>query len=202
MKKNMVYFVMYIVLITELLIVITERDDLQEAENQIRDKMLTTLAQIYKKPILLSVPELYSDYNLGNKTPKKVVMTPLGLYSDQEKKNVEFVITLAPKSPKPLGWPAGGVTSDTNKVNNHFKIIKQGGNAIFAAQFRKPGKYKFQAYCQVKRVLPDYLPDRLLKALKKQIGNTNLNQKSNTVDFTVNAKRIGGLRKKAAKWSL
>ncbi len=200
MKKNMVYFVMYIVLITELLIVITERDDLQEAENQIRDKMLNTLAQIYKKPILLSIPELYSDYNLGNKTPKKVVMTPLGLYSDQEKKNVTFYIDVAPKSPKPLGWPEGGITNkDSTK---YFKIKKEGGNAIFVAQFRKPGKYKFHAYCEVQRVLPEYLPEHLLKELKKQIGNTNLHQKSNTVEFVVNAKRIGGLKKKAAKWSL
>ncbi len=201
MKKNMVYFVMYIVLITELLIVITERDDLQEAENQIRDKMLNTLAEIYKKPILLSIPELYSDYNLANKNPKKVVMTPLGLYSDQEKKNVKFVINLAPKSPKPIGWPAGGVISGESESDN-FKIVKEGGNAIFVAKFKNAGKFKFQAYCEVQRVLPDYLPERLLEELREQIGNTNLHQKSNTVEFTINAKRIGGLKKKAAKWSL
>ncbi len=200
MKKNMVYFVMYIVLITELLIVITERDDLQEAENKIRDKMLTTLAQIYKKPVLLSVPELYSDYSLSNKAPKKVVMIPLGLYSDKEKENVEFFINVAPGSPKPLGWPAKGISSKDSTA--FFKITREGANAIFVAKFRKPGKYKFQAYCEVQRVLPEYLPDKLLKELQEQIGDTNLHQKSNVVDFVINAKRIGGLKKKAAKWSL
>ena len=46
-NKNVVYFVLYIVILTELLIVITERDELEEVEHQIRDKMLTTLAKMY-----------------------------------------------------------------------------------------------------------------------------------------------------------
>ncbi len=194
MKKNMVYFVMYIVLISELLIVITERDDLQEVENQIRDKMLVTIAKIYKKPIVLNVPEVYSSFNLGAKEPKKLVLMPIGLYSQKEKDAVSFHIDIAPKSPRPDNWPAGGITSE--KGTNQYKIVKDNGTAIFVAKFKKAGKYKFDAFCQVDRALPDYLPPRLLKILKEKIGKANLHQKSQSVRFQIDAKRIGGLKKR------
>jgi hypothetical protein len=55
---------MYLVLIVELLIVITERDELEEKETLIRDKMLNTLVESYKQPLILSIPQRTSDYNL------------------------------------------------------------------------------------------------------------------------------------------
>ncbi len=185
---------MYIVLISELLIVITERDDLQEVENQIRDKMLVTIAKIYQKPIVLNIPEVYSTYSLGSKEPKRVVLMPVGLYSDKEKQAVSFHIDVAPKSPRPDNWPAGGISSE--KGTDQYKIQKSNGTAVFIAKFKKAGKFKFNAYCQVDRVLPEYLPPRLMKILKEKIGKANLHQKSQTVLFRIDAKRIGGLKKR------
>ncbi len=196
----MVYFVLYIVLITELLIVITERDELQEVEHQIRDKMIATLAEMYKTPIILSVPDKFSDYNLASKEPKRVVFTPIGLNSEQEKKNVKFFITMAEGSKTPKGWPEGGVTPDNQ--NEYFSVKTEDGNAVFVANFQNPGKFVFSVKCEVDRVLPDYLPEKLLEELKKEIGEANLHQESEPVEFVVNAKRIGGLKKKEVKFSL
>lgn len=200
MKKNMVYFVLYIVLITELLIVITERDELEEVEHQIRDKMISTLAEMYRTPIILSVPDQFSDYNLASKEPKKVVFTPIGLNSKQEKENVKFFVTVAPGSKAPRGFPPEGISSD--KPSEFFKVEKEDGNAVFVADFKNAGKFKFQAKCVVDRALPDYLPEKLLEELKHEIGKANLHQESEPVEFVVNAKRIGGLKKKEVKFSL
>jgi len=198
-KKNMVYFVLYIVLITELLIVITERDELQEVEHQIRDKMISTLAEMYRTPIVLSVPDKFSDYNLASKEPKRVVFTPIGLNSEEEKKNVKYFISMVEGSKAPRSWPEGGVSTDNQTEN--FLIQNEDGNAVFVADFKNAGKFKFAVKCIVQRVLPDYLPEKLLKELKKDIGEANLLQESEPVDFVVNAKRIGGLKKKEAKIS-
>ena len=197
MKKNMVYFVLYVVLITELLIVITERDELQAVEHQIRDKMLNTLADIYKKPLLLTIPEKVSDFSIGSKQPKKVVLTPAGLFSEAEKNNVIFFVDIDPESKaRPAGWPQGGISLD--KPFESFRIEKENDNGVFIADFDRAGEYTFTAYCQVERVLPDYLPDKLLEELREQVGE-QLFQKSDPEGFMINAKSIGGLKKKEAE---
>ncbi len=202
MKKNMVYFVLYIVLISELLMVIVERDDLLDQEEAIRDKMLATIAESYKKPVLLNIPEINSDYSIksGKQEPKKVVMTPIGLVSNKEKANVHYLITLDPKSKStPVGWPKTGITDET-KNDKYFIVKNQDGSAIFNALLKRPGKYTFNAQFHVKRELPDYLPDFLIESLKEMVGS-NLEAVSPTVAFTINAKRLGGVKKKEVEFS-
>ena len=200
MKKNMVYFVLYIVLISELLMVIVERDDLLEQEEQVRDKMLTTIAESYKKPVLLNIPELFSVYDLKSKEPKKIVMTPLGLVSDTEKKNIQYFIDVAKSSKKtPPNWPENGITVQKH-TKNYFIKKNPDGSAIFNAKFTSPGKYTFTAYFKTKRALPDYLPDFLKEELKNQIGEHIIAQ-SPPVEFTIHAKRMGGVQKKEVEFS-
>ncbi len=202
MKKNMVYFVLYIVLISELLMVIVERDDLLDQEEAIRDKMLATIAESYKKPVLLNIPEVKSDYSIKNKNqePKKIVMTPIGLVSDKEKANVHYLIVLDPKSKSvPKGWNKDGITDET-KNDKYFITKNPDGSAVFNALLTKPGKYSFIAQFHVKRALPDYLPDFLISELKKMVGE-NLEAVSPKVKFTINAKRLGGVKKKEVEFS-
>jgi hypothetical protein len=197
MKKNMVYFVLYIILIAELLVVITERDELQAVEFEIRNKMLTTLAENYKSDIYLSIPEKESEYSLGAKENVRVVLTPIGLTSEKEKENIEFFIDIAEDSKNiPPNWPKGGINLST--LNEDYNIEKEEGNGVFIAKFSRIGSYKFVAYCQVQRVLPEYLPENLLEELKREVGE-NLIKKSNLEDFIINAKSFGGLEKKEAK---
>ena len=197
MKKNMVYFVLYIILITELLVVITERDELQAVESEIRNKMLTTLAENYKREIYLNIPERESEYSLGAKEDVRVVLTPIGLTSDLEKENIKFFIDIAEDSKNiPPNWPKGGISLST--LNDDYNLEKQQGNGVFIAKFSKVGSYKFVAYYEVQRILPDYLPENLLIELKKEVGN-NLLKRSKDEEFIVNAKSFGGLNKKEAK---
>jgi hypothetical protein len=179
--------------------VIVERDDLLEQEEAIRDKMLATIAESYKKPVLLNIPEQYSDYNIKNKEPKKVVMTPIGLVSDKEKQNIQYYIDVVKGSKyRPTGWPKGGITID-NKTDKYFITKNSDGSAVFNAMLTLPGVYKFYAYFKVKRELPAYLPDFLQQELAHMIGE-KLEAVSPKVEFTINAKRIGGVKKKEVEF--
>jgi len=200
MKKSMVYFVLYIVILVELLIVITERDDLEKIEHEIRDKMISSLARSYSQPIVLQIPQRDSDYSLKNKEPHKIVMAPAGLVSDEEKQKVKYFIDVAPDSKrKPAGWPDGGITS-FQQNGDKFVIQANNGNAVFMADFKNVGSYKFVAYCEVERELPGYLTDHLLEQLKEELHYTGENEeiKSEVVDFSVNVSSGGGVKTKAA----
>ena len=201
MKKNMIYFVMYLVLIVELLIVITERDELDEKEHLIRDKMLNTLAESYKQQLVLTIPQRYSDFNLKSKEPLRVVLTAVGVASESEKKHLEFFVDLDKKSrskSKPSGWPKGGLT--LNDSTENFKLIREDGNAILIANFKKEGTYRFVAYCQLEHQFPDYLPQYLLDSLKVRVGEFKV-ATSNSEKFIVKASTLGGVKKKRAEIS-
>jgi len=199
MKKGMVYFVMYLVLIVELLIVITERDELEEKEILIRDKMLNTLVQSYKQPLILSIPQRTSDYDLASNDPIKIVLTPAGLVSDAEKKHLKFFINIDENSKsKPTGWPHGGIT--INDSTSHFKMHRENGNAVFWGDFDKSGDYKFKAYCTVVRQFPDYLPGYLLEELALRVGEFKT-AISGFEKFEVKVKALGGVKKKSAEIS-
>jgi hypothetical protein len=190
---------MYLVLIVELLIVITERDELEEKETLIRDKMLNTLVESYKQPLILSIPQRTSDYNLNSKEPIRVVLTPAGLVSHAETKNLEFYISMDNKSKKiPSRWPANGISLNDSTTN--FKMIKENGNAVFIANFKKAGDYKFNAYCTVEREFPDYLPDYLYDSLSARVGKFKV-ATSEVENFKIRVKTLGGVKKKRAEIS-
>ncbi|MCF8435407.1 MAG: hypothetical protein K9G57_01060 [Ignavibacteriales bacterium] len=192
MKKSMVYFILYVVLIVELLIVITERDELEEKEHEIRDKMIVQLAQNYKQPVFLQIPQSESTYNIGSKEPHKIIMTPVGLSSSEEADFVEYFIDIAPSSRnRPAGWPQGGISLSSG--TNDFKIQKGQGNAIFLGQFKSGGDYSFVAYCQVDRQLPTYLTTELLHMLKEEIGEQQ-KAVSEKEKFLVSVKVGGGVQ--------
>ncbi len=200
MKKNMVYFILYIVLISELLMVIVERDELIAKEEEVRNKMLATIAEQYKEPLLLNVPEKTSDYSIKKDSPKIVVMNPIGLVSENEKSKVQYVVKISPKSKsRPSDFPSNGL-SNTSKNDKYFVKVNPDGSAEFNGKFTSPGEYTFSAQFFVERELPDYLPEYLLNDLMKMVGE-NLNGKSKVVEFTVNAKNIGGLEKKEVQIS-
>ncbi len=199
MKKNMVYFVLYIVILVELLIVITERDELEAKEHEIRDKMISTLAKSYKQPVILSVPQRESEFTIGSKEPHKVVMTPAGLVSEEEKDHLNYFIDINPKSKKkPSGWPDGGI--NLHNMTERYKIIKNNGNAIFVSNLPVVGQYKFQVYCELERQLPGYLTEELLEQLREEVGEHQL-VASEKVGFQINVKRKGGVRTMEAEIS-
>jgi len=199
-KGYKVYFVLYIVLVVELLAVIQERDILQQMEEEIRDKMITTIAEVYKKDLVLNIPEKFSEFTLGTKTANAIAMNVVGLYSKAEQDNIQATLNIAPKSKKPRNWPDKGITLGFE--NKYYKFFKDKGNLIFESKIPNSGKFTFVAECNVLRVLPDYLPDHLMTELKNQIGDTNLNQKTKPENFTIKVKARSKFKEKEASWDL
>ncbi len=197
---KMLYFVLYVVLITELLIVITERDELEESELAIRQNMLGSIAASYKAPISLSSTPKFLDYNVAGEGQHEatVVLSVNGLVSDEEKAAVEYTVSVAPGSKVPDGWPSGGIS--TGKGNGKYKLEKnEDGSAKFLATIASEGDYKFSTYCEVERKWPGYLEKTaLLDSLKVMVGSLK-KAKSNVETFTISAKRQGGVKKKGAE---
>lgn len=193
--SKMLYFVLYVLLLSELMVVITERDELEEKEHAVRDRMLASIAESYQKPIVLSANPKFLDYNVGSKenTEAVISLSVFGLVSDEEKSGVEFYLDVD-GGKTPPGWPSGGINSKSGGSDN-YKLTNDQGNGIFTATFTSEGEFKFSAYCQAKRIFPGYLPDYLLEDLQAIVGEKT-EAKSNNETFTVSAKRQGGVQKK------
>jgi hypothetical protein len=170
---KMIYFVLYIVLISELLIVISERDELDEQENQIRDKMLSTIADSYKKPITLEIPVQNSDFVLGKEKEKQVALIPRGLVSDEEKLSIQYYVK--PVKNPPPGWVGGTLTNYNGNQTFRLELDNQ-GNARFHGGFKGVGEFSFSAYFTINRTLPEYLKPvkNLYDALVEMVGKENL----------------------------
>jgi len=194
---KMLYFVLYVVLITELMIVITERDELEEEEHAIRDKMLSSIAESYKAPLILAAVPKSLDFNVGSADSKEatVVLSAIGLVSDEEKANVEFDVRLAKGSSNPAGWQ-GELKSTNANVENAYYVINDKGTGKFIAKITNEGDFKFVAQCRVKRSVPDYLTEKLKEGLLQMIGDLKEGV-SNEEEFTIKAKRQGGVKQAA-----
>lgn len=197
---KMLYFVLYVVLITELLIVITERDELEDVEKNIRTNMLGSIAAAYKAPITLSATPKFLDYNVAAEDGREatVVLSVVGLVSDEEKSGAVYHIDVASGSKAPENWPSGGISTGDN--NSKYKIDQSAeGSAKFLAKITNDGEYKFHAYCEAERKFPGYLANTpLLDSLKVMVGGLKT-AKSNVESFTISAKRQGGVKKKGAE---
>ncbi len=200
---KMLYFVLYIVLITELLVVITERDELQDNEKLIQEKLIGSIATSYLVPFSLNVTPRQTDYNLGadDKHEATVVFETSGLVSDAEKKGVLYTVKLAPGSKGLEGFPSGGITSDA-AAGGRFHIEKDNSTAKFMGTITAEGDYKFIVQAHAKRILPDYLTPSLLALLKEKIGGDEKLDKpvdSNEMTFSISAKKQGGVKKAGAQ---
>ncbi|MBE2281076.1 MAG: hypothetical protein IAE91_11845 [Ignavibacteriaceae bacterium] len=186
MKKSQVYFIMYIVLITELLVIITERDELHEKEQEVKQKMVLAIAEQYKRPISLIIPTPTTTKEVNADTVV-VAMTTLGLVSDAEKQNVKYFVRQTSRAGAPVNEPLpGGQIQNNGKQGSYLLESSGDGNAIFIIfKPNRPGDYSYTAYCTVDRVLPDYLPEFLLEELKKAIGEDLKEARSADASFTI-----------------
>ncbi len=202
-SAKMLYFVLYIVLITELLIVITERDELQENEKLIQEKLIGSIATSYRLPFTLNVSPKVTDFNLGaaDRHESEVVFELGGLVSDSEKAGVVYTVKLAPGSRSLEGFASEGVNSVDN-TSGTFRIERTNGSAKFLGSFRSEGDYKFIVSAKTKRVLPNYLTPQLLEILKRDIGdNAEKEVQSNDgkpETFSIIVKKQGGVKKSGA----
>ncbi|NUN07641.1 MAG: hypothetical protein HUU54_00520 [Ignavibacteriaceae bacterium] len=198
--SKMLYFVLYVVLITELMIVITERDELEEKEHAIREKMLASIANSYKQPVLLTATPKALDFDITNKDAgsAQITLTTVGLVSDEEKADVEFTVNVARGSQAPPGWPAGGISCKNPGKSANYKITNINGNGKLELKLTSSGEFNFVAKCTVERKLPGYLPDYLLDDLKTMIGEQKV-AVSNDETFKVSAKAGSGVQRRGVE---
>ncbi|KAB2909253.1 MAG: Ig domain-containing protein [Ignavibacteriales bacterium] len=165
MKKSQVYFIMYIVLITELLIVILERDELMEKEEQIKNKMIASIASQYERDVELNAPIPISQWQVG-KDSVSIPINAIGLISDEEKAGAVYTIkSEGNRGPGGEAFPASLTSND--KDGTYLLIKDESGNArLFIPKASAVGDYEFTVTLTVKRQLPDYLPDFLKEELK------------------------------------
>jgi len=128
-----VYFVLYVIMIIELLVVISERD---AAEDKLRFQIgsLDRLnIDLHKKPLELIIPQDTTVYAVPNIWTEKrftsVILIPENLVSKAEEDSVKFYVKLEKGSYTPPYWPIGGLTSGTKKgkfKEAKYSLIKKG----------------------------------------------------------------------------
>jgi hypothetical protein len=181
--KNLVYFILYITLITELLIVIQERDELEEEEHRIRDSLIVNVGDAIKQPLILQVDPLTSrekdlkEYSVVN-------LKAIGLVSKEERNTIKYFVKLSDKSKTPPNFPKDGIKTD--QIDNPFFIIERDadGGGRFKFKIDVEGEYKFIAKCEVERTVPAYLPPRLREMLEEYIKDHKI-AKSEEVEFLI-----------------
>lgn len=198
-SSKMLYFVLYVVLITELMIVITERDELEEKEHAVREKMLASIANSYKQPLILTATPKVLDYDITNKDggTAQITLTTIGLVSDEEKDAVEFIINVR-GGQAPPGWPAGGISSKNPGKSAIYTITNANGNGKFELKLNTTGEFNFVARCSVERMLPGYLPSYLLEDLKTMIGDQK-DAVSNEESFKISSKAGSGVQRRGVE---
>lgn len=166
------YFVLYLVVLVELLAVIIERDS-TELELQARLNEYATIQDsiisLYSRPILLDVQE-ETDWSISSKDSAHVLISVSNLHTLEEKSGVQYYI-------------------NANDEGNYYNVFvdKTTGNGNFYFKTNKNGIYNFDVYCKLRRQLPRYLPDIIIDGIFAKVG-TDYKATSDTVNFKVKAK--------------
>ena len=168
------YFVLYLVVLVELLLVIIERDS---TEIELKERLAEyatiqdSVISLYSKPILLNVQE-EKEWLISRRDSAHVIISVSNLQTPEEKSAVQYFI-------RP------GATENGGYYN--VLIDKNTGNGNFYFKTNKNGTYSFDVYCELKRQLPRYLPKVILEGIYEKVG-TDYRTSSDTVSFRVKAK--------------
>ncbi len=206
-KGVMIYFVLYIVLITELLVVITERDDLHEEEQQIMNGLAGHVRQTLDQSLRIDIPMEAISQAVDPATGKSrfdITLIPKGLVSEVEQKNIQYFVSI-PDGPKPRGWEENFSLNSIDQYSEEakFKLHKQSdgfGKLEVLLDRNDPRSINFQAYFTVNRNLPSYIDSLpvlkrfVLKGLDPNLSDkyvNNLDETSKEVTFTIRADQIG-----------
>ena len=169
------YFVLYLVILVELLLVIVERDS---TEHELKARLAEyatiqdSVISLYSKPIVLNVQE-EKEWLISQRDSVHIIISVSNLQTPEEKSAVKYFIT----------------PEKTNQ-GEYFNIMtdRNTGNGNFYFKTNKTGTYNFSVYCTLKRQLPSYLPKIILNGIYEKVG-TNYNTISDTVSFRIIAKR-------------
>ena len=166
------YFVLYLVVLIQLLAVIIERDS-TELELQARLNEYATIQDsiisLYSRPILLDVQE-ETDWLISSKDSAHVLISISNLHTLEEKSGVQYYI-------------------NPDKEGNYYNVIvdKETGNGNFYFKTNINGSYNFDVYCKLRRQLPRYLPDIIIEGILAKVG-ADYKATSDTVSIKIKAK--------------
>lgn len=170
------YFVLYLIVLVELLAVIVERDTKEQELNQRiqeYEAIQDSLIKLYKKPIVISVQDK-TDWVISGRDSLGLLVSVSELQTPEEKANVNFYLKLNKKE-------------DSTWINNAVQLNKRTGNGTFYFKERRPGLYNYKIYCTVDRDFPSYLPPIILDKIREKLGS-DFKVSSDTIVFSVNAK--------------
>jgi len=196
--KFSLYFIFYVAMILELLIFILERDEAADLHlADVRD-MLTlseSLTREFQKPLDISVPPLTTTFvysaalqkALGQKGESThVVLSPVGLWSEAERRNIEFAVYDSAGRP---------VVDERGARFGRLSRNPITGDATFSAVFDRQGTYRFSTVCRVRRSIPTYYPslvrDSVMARLGRVLGKDLRISTASPVPFTVTVRTEG-----------
>ena len=174
MKRSKVpfYFVLYLVVLVELLAIIIERDS-TELELQARLNEYATIQDsiisLYSQPIVLDVQD-ETDWLISSKDSAHVLISISNLHTLEEKAGVQYFII-------------------PNEEGNYYNIFvdKKTGNGNFYFKTNKNSIYNFDVFCKLRRQLPRYLPDIIIEGIIAKVGADYI-ATSDTVSFKIKAR--------------
>ena len=168
------YFVLYLVVLVELLLVIVERDD---TESQLKERLAEyatiqdSVIALYSRPILLDV-EKETEWEISGRDSLHLIVSVSNLQTPEEKTDVQYFVH----------------TGDEENDSYHKLVTdKKTGNGNFYFRTNKNGTYNFNVHCQLRRQLPRYLPQVILDGIFAKVG-TDFKASSDTVNFKIKAK--------------
>jgi len=174
-QKVPFYFVLYLVVLVELLAVIIERDT-TELELKARIKEYETIQDsvlsLYGQPILLTVQE-ETNWLITPRDSLHILISVSNLQTPEEKAGVKYYVT---------------ARSTVSSLTYHAITDIVSGNGHFYLKTNSAGTYIFDVYCLVERKLPKYLPEVVLEGIFAKVGS-DFTASSDTVYFKVNTKR-------------
>ncbi len=176
-RKVSFYFVLYLVVLVELLAVIIERDNseielkkrLSEYET-IQDSIIAS----YNEPISLTVQKS-TDWLITNQNDSlHLIISVSNLQTAEEKASVRYYFVDDKRN--------------ENTASSYSVFTdKKTGNGHFYFNTNSSGTSYFNVYCLVQRKFPKYLPDIILEGIAQKVGD-QFNVRSDTVDFKINTK--------------
>jgi hypothetical protein len=168
------YFVLYLVVLVELLLVIVERDS---TETELKERLAEyatiqdSVISLYSQPILLDVQK-ETEWMITGRDSLHVIVSVSNLQTPEEKADVQYYINTS----------QGSVASYHKMVTD-----KKSGNGDFYFRTNTNGTYDFNVYCKLRRQLPRYLPQVIIDGIFEKVG-TDFKASSDTVNFKIKAK--------------
>jgi len=168
------YFVLYLVVLVELLLVIIERDSTElELKTRLAEyaTIQDSVISLYSQPILLNVQE-EKDWLISQRDSAHVIISVSNLQTPEERAGVQYFVN-------------PGMDGD----GGYYNVVtdKNTGNGNFYFKTNKNGTFNFDIYCRLQRKLPKYLPKVILDGIYEKVG-TDYRTSSDTVSFRIKAK--------------